>query len=475
MAHGNLNPARLRPGTRVGPWRVLERRGRGVYGAVYRAIRADGHPGFVALKLALRPRDERFTREAELLSRIRHPNVPRLVGHGEWQGPAGTVYPYLAMEFLDGLPLYDWAMEQRPTSRQVLSCLASLARALEATHAAGGVHRDVKGDNVVVRDGDAQAFLTDFGSGHYIGAATITWPPFPPGTPAYRAPEAWRSVLLPGPDPSVPYAPGPADDVFALGVTAWRLVTGEYARELGLAGEGARLWRREGPLHLAPRVLNGRCCVELDALVSRMLSVHPEARGSAGELAEAMEAAAREAGPAADVPLFTPEEAWPAHVNASARRISSRERIGSTRPWSVAAAAAVSVVAVGIAWLLSTRHGGVPTEASVSVRLEARDGGSVAVGDSALMAPSCSATPPSAWATITQDVPLNPFPGQRRTDSKGRCPSPGQVPIQGYCWLKQALDRKGCDDNGYLYMDGQCYAPVFRTARPATSNPRGRK
>jgi serine/threonine protein kinase len=473
MATGNLNPARLPPGTRVGPWRVLERRGRGVYGAVYRATRADGHPGFVALKLALRPRDERFPREAELLSRIRHPNVPRFVGHGEWKDAAGTAYPYLAMELIDGVPLYVWAMEQRPTSRQVLSCLASLARALEATHAAAGVHRDVKGDNVVVRDGDGQAFLTDFGSGHYVGAATLTWPPFPPGTPAYRAPEAWRSVLRPGPDPAVPYAPGPADDVFALGVTAWRLVTGEYSRALGLAGEGARLWRGEGPSHFAPRVLNGRCCVELDALISRMLSVHPEARGSAGELAEAMEAAAREAGPTADVPLFNPEEARPANVNASSWRASSRERSGSGRSWRIAAAVAISVVALGIAWLLGTLHGGVPMEARVAMRLEARDAGTVAVGDSALT--TSSAAPPSTLVTIALDVPPNPFPGQRRTDSKGRCPSKGQVPIQGYCWLKQDLDQKGCDENGYLYQDGQCYAPVFRTARPATSNPRGRK
>ncbi|QSQ23258.1 serine/threonine protein kinase [Pyxidicoccus parkwayensis] len=467
MAPGNLNPARLRPGTRVGSWRVLERRGLGVYGAVYLAIRADGLPGFVALKMALHPRDERFAREAELLSRIHHSNVPRLIGHGEWQDAAGTVYPFLAMEWVEGLPLYDWAEEQRPTSRQVLACLASLARALEATHAAGGVHRDVKGGNIVVRDGDGRVFLTDFGSGHYVGAATITWPPFPPGTPAYRSPEAWRTVLRPGPDPSVPYAPGPADDLFALGVTAYRLVTGEYSPMLGLAGEGARLWRPEGTTHLAPRVLNGRCCVELDALVSRMLSVHPDTRDSASELAEALEAAAREAGPEADVPLFAAEEARPVDVSASSRRIPLRRRGKRRKRWDFAAAAGVPLVALGITWLLSALLGDV----SISAKRDTRDGGTVAVGDSALTEPESTA-PPSALVSIALDVPPRPVPGQRRTDSNGRCPIKAQVPIQGYCWLKQTLDRKGCDENGYLYKDGECYAPVFQTARPATSGPK---
>ncbi|WP_420718290.1 serine/threonine-protein kinase [Pyxidicoccus sp. MSG2] len=189
---------------------MLEQRGRGAYGAVYRAIGTErARSPVVALKLALHPRDGRFAREVELLSRIRHPNVPRLVGHGEWRDPAGTAYPYLAMEWVEGTSLYDWAREHRPSSRQVLSRLASLARALEATLAVGGVHRDVKGDNILVRKADGQVFLTDFGSGHYAGATTLTWPPFPPGTPAYRSPGAWRTVMRPAPvPPPRPTRPG---------------------------------------------------------------------------------------------------------------------------------------------------------------------------------------------------------------------------------------------------------------------------
>ncbi|WP_164000718.1 serine/threonine-protein kinase [Pyxidicoccus caerfyrddinensis] len=465
MAPGYLNPARLHLGTRVGPWRVLERRGCGAHGAVYRAIGTEGTTAPVALKLALHPRDERFAREAELLSRLHHPNVPRLVGHGEWQDPAGIAYPYLAMEWVEGRSLYDWARQHRPTSRQVLSLLARLAQALEATHAAGGVHRDVKGDNILVRNADGQVFLTDFGSGHYVGAATLSWPPFPPGTPAYRSPEAWRTVMPPAPAPAVPYAPGPADDVFALGVTAWRLVTGEYPPSLGLTVDGARVWSLKGPGPRAPRVLNGRCCVELSNLIARMMSVHPEARGNAHELAGALNEAACEAGPEADVPLFNLEAARPVDVSASSRRVSLQARSGRRRHWSIAAGVGAPLM-LGVAWLLSTWPGDAP----VSAQVDEKDGGTVAVGDSALTAPLPSNAAPSVWSTIAVDVPPKPLPGQQRPDATGRCPRRGQVSLNGGCWLRLDLAQKDCDENGYTY-DGRCYLPVFPPARPATSSP----
>ncbi|WP_164001861.1 serine/threonine-protein kinase [Pyxidicoccus caerfyrddinensis] len=443
----------------------MERRGCGAYGAVYRAIEAEGATGPVALKLALHPRDERFVREAELLSRIRHPNVPRLVGHGEWQDAAGTAHPYLAMEWVAGLTLYDWARAHRPTSRQVLSCLASLARALGATHAAAGVHRDVKGDNILVRNVDGQVFLTDFGSCHYVGAATLTWPPFPPGTPEYRSPEAWRTVLRPAPAPVVAYSPGPADDVFALGVTAWRLVTGEYPPSLGLTVDGARVWSLNGPGPRASRVLNSRCCVELSDLVSRMLSVHPEVRGNARELAVALDEAACEAGPEADVPLFGLEEARPVGASTASLRVSLRARGGGRKHRRIATGVGVPLM-LGLAWLLSARLGDTP----VSAQVDEKDGGTVAVGDSALKAPLSSTAAPSAWSTIALDVPPKPFPGQLRPDANGRCPHKGYVPIHGGCWLKLTLAPKDCEGIAYVHKD-ECYVPVFPPARPSTSSP----
>ena len=190
------HPLWLPPGTLVGEWRVLDCLGHGAHGLVFRALRVGHeHEGPVALKLALFPWDPRFMREVALLSLVLHPGVPRLRGHGFFKHPSGTTHPYLVMDWVGGLPLYDWARQSNPSSRQVLQLLAQLARVLEATHAACALHRDVKGENVLVRRADGHALLMDFGSSHYQGAARLTWQAPPPGTPAYRSPEAavfWR-------------------------------------------------------------------------------------------------------------------------------------------------------------------------------------------------------------------------------------------------------------------------------------------
>jgi serine/threonine-protein kinase len=459
------HPARLPPGTLVGSWRLAERRGLGAYGAVYRAFGADASSGPVALKLALHPGDERFAREGELLSRLRHPHVPRLLHQGHWHQPQGPGYPFLVMQWVDGVSLYTWARHPPPTSRQVLRVLAGLARALEATHSAGGVHRDVKGDNVLVRHADSQPFLTDFGSGHFRGAPPLTWHPLPPGTPPYRSPEAWRSVQPPLLSSAAPYAPGPADDVFALGVTAYRLLTDEYPG----GGDPTALLQsleRHGPP--SARALNARCCEELGALTSRMLSLHPEARGSARELAEALEQAARTAGPGADVPLFARQALEPAPIRPGLARPAPHAPVQAPWPW-LAAAGLGGALAMGAVWRLSAPEGEQLEQARASAPEDTRDGGTVALGDSALTAPVSRSQPPSAWSPLAADLPPRPLPGQTRPDATGRCPR-SLIPINGGCWKKLAVDAKDCPDGDVVYK-GACYTAAFPPARPPTSSP----
>ncbi|QSQ28084.1 serine/threonine protein kinase [Pyxidicoccus parkwayensis] len=453
----------------------MEQRGRGSFGVVFRAVPADAPEAeAVALKLALHNGDARFAREAELLSRIRHPAIPRLLDHGHWQPREGLSYAWLVMEWIEGLPLYKWAQAQRPSSRQVLQLLARLARALDATHSAGGLHRDVKGDNVLVRHADGQPFLMDFGSGHHLVAATVTWQAFPPSTLAYRSPEAWRHVPRSGKLPAVPYSPRATDDLFALGVTAYRLVTGKYPPVTHPEDPNAWLWRPKELSRWTASVCNPRCIPELSALVSRMLSPKPEARGIAREVAEALEQAARNAGRGADVPLFTGEEPHPAGLYPLPQHVTMQRPPRPRRwPW-LAAGGLGGTLALSVAGLLSvgrSEEPETPQFAEQEESEEARDGGTVAVGDTALTARVEPERAPSVLSPIAVDVPPKPFPWQRRPDASGRCPNKVQVAINGGCWTKMPVDQKDCDGaEGFEYR-GACYTPVVARPRPATSGP----
>ncbi|QSQ26622.1 serine/threonine protein kinase [Pyxidicoccus parkwayensis] len=326
----------------------------------------------------------------------------------------------------------------------------------------------MKGDNVLVRASDGQVFLTDFGSGSYVGAAMLTSPPFPPGTQPYRSPEAWRSVRLPFKLSDPPYAPGPADDVFALGMTAYRLVTDDYPPIPAMLEEVSHLWGPEGTGPVPPIGVNARCCEELSRLVTRMLSVRPEARGGAGELAELLEQAARGAGPEADVPLFTRKDV-PAE---EARSVPGQGRGPAPLSRLMAAASLGAAMALGVVWMLSARPHEMREQGHASAIEEAKDGGTVALGDTALTAPVSPHQAPSALSVIAVEPPPKPLPGQMRPDAAGRCPRSSWIPIHGGCWMKVDVSLEDCEENYRLYVHkGACYSPVFPPPRPATSGP----
>jgi serine/threonine protein kinase len=527
------NPALLPPGTRVGDWLLVDWAGRGVHGAVYKAVPVDNpHASPVALKLALLPRDPRFAREVELLSGVRHPSVPRLWDHGEWQHPGGTLYPFLVMDWIEGAPLYDWARQHSLSSQQVLRLLAPLASALQALHAQGCVHRDVKGDNVLVRRSDSRALLTDFGSGRYPDASSLTPDILPPGTPAYRSPEAWLFSLQFMRDSTARYSAQPADDLYALGVTAYRLVTGQYPEIGEPSRDEAGIWHLEGLASPAPHVLNPRIAPHLDALILRMLDVRPEARGTSAELAEALEQAAQLTSPESTCPLFTqevqpagplsaqaagasvPTPLPPAHELAEAQAPAPATEAGRarplqtclttrqvraerlrqgppardfsaqdenhprvslaarTRPWRRRLTTAAALLALG-AWVWWLTPGKFPEQPAV-VRHEAggshlKDGGKSGLGDEAATA-STGASPASSVPGVqAEDTLPEPFPWQARPDAKGRCAHPRQVPLNGGCWVK--LAREECEALKGFMLKGTCYVAVPLHGRKPTSEP----
>lgn len=201
-------------GQEVAGYRIEEVIARGGMGIVYRAT----HLGLerpVALKviareLADRPGfRERFLRESRLAARLDHPSVVPIYDSREVDGEL-----VVAMRLIKGGDLRQLINREGPLPpRRALDLLGQIAEALDAAHAAGIVHRDVKPHNILV-EGD-RAYLSDFGlakavdeSGASGGASVV-------GTAHYMSPEQWRGEGI-----------GPPADVYSLGCVLFESVTG---------------------------------------------------------------------------------------------------------------------------------------------------------------------------------------------------------------------------------------------------------
>jgi TonB family protein len=174
---------------------------------------------------------ERFRSEVRLARRIAHRNVCRVFEFGEHLRPSGEKVSFLTMELLRGRPLDDVLRQRgRFSPTEALPVLEQLAAALDAAHREGIVHRDFKSPNVFLEEepGGTRVVVTDFGLARALGSdVRLTQDPKQMmGTPGYMAPE---QVM--GRDA------GPAADLWALGVVAFELVTGElpFTGETALA------------------------------------------------------------------------------------------------------------------------------------------------------------------------------------------------------------------------------------------------
>jgi len=431
--------------------------GQGGYGAVYRAVRRGlRRSGPVALKVSLLPWSKRFAREAELLSRLSHPSIPRLLDRGELRPASGADYPFIVMEWVEGTPLYAWAEQQAPSSGEVCRVLSQLARARDALHGSGAVHRDVKGDNVLVRLSDKRAVLIDFGSCHFEGAARLTWQSLPPVTPAYLSPQAGLFYIRSRYQPDSYYPPSPADDLYALGVTAYRLVMGQYPPPLDARQDEQGAWRVTAPDVRPLLESNSRVEPLLREVTSRLLSDAPEARGTARQAAEALEALA-----GGDE---RPEPSKPV------------ERVQTRKLWLTLAAAGAGAVLLWNPQPVPSPPGQEP--ASAPQASHAPDAGPAAVGDTSPTEPPASTEPPTEKKPVAQEPLPEPRPGQARPDKRGHCPGRKQVPINGGCWVELLqMDAEECAENGGVLFKGKCFGPAHappKKAQPTSSPPEAR-
>jgi len=210
-------PEQSLTGKVFGRFRMLERIGQGGMGVVYRAERTDGIEQIVAVKLIGHELavagQERFRRETQLLARLEHPMIARLIDAGVEGGRA-----WLALEFVAGRPIDEYCEAQGLSLRERVRLIADLAGTVASAHRRLIVHRDIKPANVLVTaegipkliDFGIAAALEDQGAAH---AQTVDIGRL--FTPHYAAPEQVSGAPI-----------TVATDIFGLGALGYRLLTG---------------------------------------------------------------------------------------------------------------------------------------------------------------------------------------------------------------------------------------------------------
>ncbi|HEX8698698.1 MAG TPA: serine/threonine-protein kinase [Myxococcaceae bacterium] len=281
----------------MGPYRIVERLGSGGFGTVFRAER--GREPSALKFLALQDVGEWAEREVVVLARVRHPNVVRL--RGFWQWPeAAPRYHVVVMDYVPGRRLDVWTRAENPSARQVLRLVLGVARGLSEAHRAKVVHRDVKEANIIVREPDGEAVLVDFGVSGCEEAARVTGGMMGPGTLEYRSPWAWRFRLENKHNPRARYQATPADDVYALGVVFYWLLT-DVLPFSASDGPGLEALLTRPPM--APHVRNPRVPPEVGALCLRLMEKQPGLQPGAEEVCQAVEELLAREGMSLDTPL----------------------------------------------------------------------------------------------------------------------------------------------------------------------------
>ncbi len=198
-----------------GPYRSVECIGRGGMGVVYKAVRGDDYCKTVAVKVlpgGFESTDliERFRRERQILARLEHPNIARLLDGGA----TSDGLPYLVMEYVEGLPLDRYAEERRFSGGQRLRLFLQVCEAVQYAHRALVVHCDLKPSNILVGV-DGIPRLLDFGiaklQDHALAQRKATLPLL---TPGFASPEQITGEPV-----------TTASDIYSLGVLLYVLLT----------------------------------------------------------------------------------------------------------------------------------------------------------------------------------------------------------------------------------------------------------
>jgi serine/threonine-protein kinase len=274
-------------------YRIEERISAGGMGAVYRAthVLMDKKVAVKVLHPALASDDQivqRFTREARAASRISHPHALNVTDFGE----AANGVVFLVMEYLGGHTLKEVLRADGPFPlARTVEIFRQIAGALDAAHAEGVVHRDLKSDNIMLEDVGGHhdwAKVLDFGIAKIqepLGQdPALTAPNLVIGTPQYMSPEQCsQSSNI-----------DKRSDIYSLGIILYEMLTGSVP----FTGESPTAIMMQQLQDVPPSVLEAQPALpaSVDEIIKRALAKSPDERfDSAGEFAEALTQAAGDA------------------------------------------------------------------------------------------------------------------------------------------------------------------------------------
>ena len=214
-----------RPGTAIGPYKLLEQIGEGGFGVVFMAEQQHPVRRKVALKVLKPGMDTRqvvarFEAERQALALMDHPNIARVLDAGQTAGAR----PYFVMDLVKGIPITEYCDRNLLAPQERLELFAQVCGAIQHAHQKGIIHRDIKPSNVLVtlHDGAALVKVIDFGVakalGHQLTDKTLfTGFAQMIGTPLYMSPE---QAALSNVDVDT------RSDIYSLGVLLYELLTG---------------------------------------------------------------------------------------------------------------------------------------------------------------------------------------------------------------------------------------------------------